>query len=262
MIGFALGAAPTLALSQADSPWSDPQRLERFLEEARIVERKKVETGVTGSVRVTLELDGERQQAIMKKIDEPDDSWRHEVAAYELDRLLGLGLVPPTVKRRDRGRAGCLQLWVNGTTLEARSEPPDLEMWRQQVSAMWLFDYLTANNDRHLNNALVSPEYRLMLIDNSRAFGTYGTPIREMDEEGGATRAMFWRIDFDPDLERYPTIYGSDLVERLRSLTDERLENAIGSYIGRRECRRLLERRDTVQEKIEARQVPPQEESR
>ena len=31
------------------------------------------------------------------------DSWKSEVAAYELDKLLGLGLVPPTVERKGRG---------------------------------------------------------------------------------------------------------------------------------------------------------------
>ena len=41
-----------------------------------------------------------------------EDNWRFEVAAYRIDRLIGLGLVPATIEREYRGRAGSLQWWV------------------------------------------------------------------------------------------------------------------------------------------------------
>ncbi|MGH9333618.1 MAG: hypothetical protein ACRD21_07705, partial [Vicinamibacteria bacterium] len=151
------------------SKWPDGEEIERFLREAKITERKKIGEGITNPEKVTLELDGVVRNAIFKKVDKDHDSWRSEVAAYELDKVLGLGMVPPTVPRSIKGRKGCLQLWVTGTTMSKfEGDFPDLERWREQVSVMWLFDDLIANIDRHLNNAMVSPDFRLMLIDNSK----------------------------------------------------------------------------------------------
>jgi hypothetical protein len=252
-VGLTLTAAPLPGQGQNETGWPAAGHLEEFLREAKIVGRAQVGTGYTNPVK----LEGERHQAILKKIDMPDDSWRHEVAAYELDKLLGLGMVPPTVKRKDKGRLGCLQLWVEGAPMERLvGAPPDLDVWRQQVSAMWLFDYLTANNDRHVNNALASPEYRLLMIDNSRAFGVSGIPLRAMNEGGGATRALFWRIDFDPDLELYPTSYRSELVDRVRSLSEVELKATLGTYIDKPVRRQILERRDSILETIEEMRDP------
>jgi len=69
------------------------------------------------------------------------DSWRHEVAAYELDKLLGLGLVPPTVERRIARQAGSLQMWVEGATTEDDRKQegraaPDAEAWNARIDRM------------------------------------------------------------------------------------------------------------------------------
>ena len=251
VVGWTMATASLHGQEPGRRAWPDANRIEEFLARAEIVSRTRMTEGVTNSERVTLALDGETHEAVLKKIDQPDDSWRHEVAAYELDKLLGLGMVPPTVRRKDKGRAGGLQLWVEGKTLDALPEDlPDLAGWRQQVSAMWLFDYLTANNDRHANNVLASPEGRLLMIDNSRSFPLSGSPLRTMDEQGGATRALFWRTEFDPELAVYPTTYSAALVARLRSLTDEILKISLGSYLDKAERRRLLARRDTVLQAI------------
>ena len=247
LVGLALAASTSWGQQPGQRPWPESDRFEEFLAQSEIVARASLVTGVTEAARVTLQLGGERHDAILKKIDDPDDSWRHEVAAYELDKLLGLGMVPPTVQRKDKGRLGCLQLWVEGETLDKLAEPPaNLEKWRRQVSAMWLFDYLTANNDRHANNVLASPDHRLLMIDNSRAFAQFGTPLRTMTQTGGATRALFWITDFDPDLEHYETSYAPELVERLRALTNDGLKSALGSFVDKSERNRLLARRETI----------------
>ncbi len=251
LVGLALAAGASWAQELGQRPWPESDRLEEFLVQGEIVARARLVTGVTESTKVTLQLGDERHEAIFKKIDEPNDSWRHEVAAYELDKLLGLGMVPPTVRRKDKGKLGCLQLWVEGVTLDQLDQPPpDLEGWRRQVSAMWLFDYLTANNDRHANNVLASPDYRLLMIDNSRAFAQFSTPLRTMTQTGGATRALFWISDFDPDLSHYETSYSPELVERLRALNDDELKSALGSFVDRSERSRLLARRDTILQTI------------
>ncbi|MEJ2086398.1 MAG: hypothetical protein P8Y44_12090, partial [Acidobacteriota bacterium] len=123
--------------------------------------------------------------------------------------------------------------------------------WRRQVSAMWLFDYLTANADRHINNALVTAGPRLVLIDNSRAFKTFDGVVAGIDEARGGTRARFWITEYDENRERFDTRYADDLIENLQALDKETLKRAIGKYIDGNERRALLERRDRILQQIE-----------
>lgn len=238
--------------------WPDRDELEYFLREAKVTERKKIGKGVTNPDKVTLELDGVVRHAIFKKVDKKHDSWRYEVAAYELDKLLGLGMVPPTVKRGVGGRKGCLQLWVTGTVMvEYEEEIPDMERWRQQVSVMWLFDDLIANIDRHLNNAMISPDHRLMLIDNSKTFRYEKKLLNDLNATGTGTHARFWGVDYDADRERYPTQYPPELIERLRSLEDKELKNAIKKFVWGQN-RKLVEKRlDMILERIDSMEAIP-----
>src|SRR3972149_10988561 len=113
-----LGLVPSVATSQALTPlWPNAEEIEGFLKNADIVDRIPLGTGITKPEKVTLELNGETGYAGFKKVDKDDENWRYEVAAYELDKLLGLGMVPPTVERSVGGRKGCRQLWCTGVTL-------------------------------------------------------------------------------------------------------------------------------------------------
>ena len=112
--------------------------VEQFLKKARFVAREPLGSGVTGSLKVTLELDGKSQFAVLKTVDQKrpgaqlnakgeieidfQDSWRTEVAAYELDKLLGLGMVPATIERTSpyENKPASLQLWVEASMSEAK----------------------------------------------------------------------------------------------------------------------------------------------
>jgi hypothetical protein len=232
--------------------WPDREWIERFLREGKITERKKIGEGITNPEKVTLELDGQQMNAILKKVDKDHDSWRAEVAAYELDKLLGLGMVPPTVPRSVGGRKGCLQLWVTGVTMSKfEGKFPDMQAWRDQVSIMWLFDDLIANIDRHLNNAMVSPDYQLILIDNSKTFRYQKTLLNDLNGVGTGTHAKFWGVEYDGDREKYETRYSRALVERLRSLTKKEIEGAIKSYVWGQNRRLVVERRDLILSRID-----------
>ena len=107
------------------------------------------------------------------------DSYKHEIAAYELDKLLGTGLVPPTVERTFGGRKGSLQLWVEGAMTEAdrkkkKVTPPDPQAWNEQMYKVRLLHQLTDNTDfRNINNVLSDPSFRVYAVDFSRAFTIY-----------------------------------------------------------------------------------------
>lgn len=250
-------AAALVSAQPADEPgpkrWPNHEELEYFLKKAKVIERKKLGKGITNPDKVTLELDGVVRHAIYKRIDKQHDSWRNEVGAYELDKLLGLGMVPPTVKRSIGGRRGCLQLWVTGTVMfEYDGEFPDMDRWREQVSVMWLFDDLIANIDRHLNNAMVSPDHRLMLIDNSKTFRYEKKLINDLNATGTGTHARFWGVDYDENRERYNTRYPPELVERLRALSEDDLKRAIKKVIWGQNRKLVAKRLELILERIES----------
>jgi hypothetical protein len=164
---------------------------EEFLRTAKVVDRARIGGGITHPDRLTL-TDGTRtHHAIWKTIDEHRmglrqleggvefdfrDSWRHEVAVYELDKLLGLRLVPPTVERRIGGQSGSLQMWVDGAMTEGSRRKsglaaPDAEAWNAQMHRVRLFHELAYNTDyRNPENVLVDPAFRIYAVDFSRAF--------------------------------------------------------------------------------------------
>jgi hypothetical protein len=252
LVSVPLAALPSRA--QDDPPWPDREEIETFLRKAKITEREEVGTGVTKPERVTLERDGVVRHACFKKIDaKQHDSWRAEIAAYELDKLLGLGMVPPTVERTIGGRKGSLQLWVGGTTMEAyEGDLPDIEGWRDQVSLMWLFDDLIANCDRHLNNGIVSPNQRLILIDNSRTFRNDEHLRNDLNRRGTGTHARYWGVEYDDGREQYPTRYPPWLVERLRSVSDKEIKKAIKRYVWGWRANLVVKRRQLILERMES----------
>lgn len=103
------------------------------------------------------------------------ESYQSEIAAYELDKLLGLEMVPVTVEKRVQGELVSAQLWVEGCTSlkKLKDVPnPDVSGWNRQVYRQRVFDNLIANIDRNEGNLLVArdPNWTLILVDHSRAF--------------------------------------------------------------------------------------------
>lgn len=176
---------PALALEGAAA--------ERFLIDAEVIDLAEYDTkGITEPRKAKLS-DGERAlYAVFKDIDEyepksktPDgrvflglsDSFKHEIASYELDKILGLGIVPPTVGRTIDGTDGSLQLWVDGSMREwerkkvKKLTPPDMVRWNNQVSTIKVYLQLIWDTDfNNLSNLLVDESWKLWKIDSSRAF--------------------------------------------------------------------------------------------
>jgi len=259
LLALALGLLPSSLAAQSLPPlWPNAEEIEEFLREAEAVDRVKLGTGITNPEKVTLERNGKTGYAVFKRIDKDSDNWRCEVAAYELDKVLGLGMVPPTVERRIGGRKGALQHWVKGTTMnDFEGTPEEMEIWREQVSVMWLFDDLIANIDRHLNNAMVSPDDRLILIDNSKTFRSYRDLLNDLDANGTGTHARFWGVAYDQDRVRYPTHYPREFVERFRSVSEDEIKKAIKRYIWGYDQKLVLKRREIILSRLEEMEVVP-----
>jgi hypothetical protein len=248
---------PAPARGQAQAPVPPPPPLveglplageeaEAFLRTAHVVARTPIGTGITRPDRVTL-TDGTRtHRAVWKTIHERRmglqrieggglefdfrDSWKSEVAAYELDKLLGLGLVPPTVERRIAGRTGSAQMWVEGALTEDDRkrkglEAPDADAWNAQMHKVRLLHQLTYNTDyRNIRNVLVDAKFRVYAVDSSRAF----------------------RIQEDlltpEDLVRF----SRTVLDRLAALDRPTLEARLGAWLDGRQIDGLLARRDRI----------------
>jgi hypothetical protein len=202
--------------------------------------------GVTLPQKLTLALDGTTRFGAFKSIDlsKPiqtfdrgiievsfQDSWRTEVAAYELDKMIGLGMVLATVERTYRGRKGSTQLWVDsmmmeGERLEKKIQPPNPAKWNQIGQKGKLFDALIYNTDRNLGNLLITKDWDIILIDHSRSF----RPFKELQ---------------DP---RILTRFSKSLLEGIQRLNEKDLKEKIGKYISMDQIRGLLARRDRILE--------------
>jgi hypothetical protein len=108
------------------------------------------------------------------------EAYKSEIAAYKLDRILGLDMVPPTIERRVGSDLASLQLWVENCRLlkdvDQRKCPRPMS-WAKQVCRQRTFDNLIANIDRNAGNLLVDQDWNLILIDHSRAFASNTMPF-------------------------------------------------------------------------------------
>ena len=126
------------------------------------------------------------------------DCFEYKIAAYELDKLLGLGIVPPAIRRRIGRDVGSLSLWVEGAMTEwerlnvRKIHPPDRADWNEQMFTIRLFLQLIYDTDyTNISNLLVTPDWKIYKIDASRAFRNHN----ELRREGSLER---FHVGFSP----------------------------------------------------------------
>jgi len=160
---------------------------EEYLKTAPIDRVTSVPIGVTHPKRAFFAPGGLVESVVVKHLPMGQrggfwESYKSEIAAYEMDRLLDLGMVPVTVERRVEGDLASIQLWVKGTRLLKdvdQSKCPRPIEWAKQACRQRVFDNLIANIDRNAGNLLVDDQWNLILIDHSRAFASDKMPFEK-----------------------------------------------------------------------------------
>lgn len=243
-------AAPSVIRSSA--PALTDAQMEQFLAKARILKTRGTGVGVTDSLRATLSDGRLTHDAHIQTVDESRrefrgthgvefdfrDSWISNVAAYKLDRLIGLNMVPVSVTRSYRSRRAAITWWVDsvmmdeGTRLKKNlTPPPDKALyWTEQLQLMRIFDQLIYNTDRNMGNILIGEDWRVWAIDHTRAFRKH-TTLRSPGQVVRCDRAVF---------------------ERLKALDHQTLSRELGRLLDGGQLRAILARRDAIVERLES----------
>jgi hypothetical protein len=187
------------AYSQVAAPAPEPalsvDQIKTFLKNAKVIRTRGTQKGVTAPKRLTLSDGSITHDAVFQAIDDHQmvaslagggrqaqtelnfvDSYKYNIAAYEVARLLELDhMMPVYVERRWNGQIGSISWFV--PTLMDESErhkkkiqPPRPSEWNEQMYRMRVFSALLRDTDRNLTNVLVTHDWKVMMIDFSRAF--------------------------------------------------------------------------------------------
>ena len=182
-----LGTAERQALSHipADFPLDATQRA--LLDRGLITLEEIQKGGVNQSMRIVFD-DGGR--AIIKPESGATSTmyekflegpkYSREVGTYVTDRHLDFNMVPATavMDHPELGRSS-VQAWSESKPFKGGGEA--FSAIDQQKAAV--LDYVTGNLDRHMGNALQSPDGRLILIDHGESFPTKGATNVHMTNE-------------------------------------------------------------------------------
>jgi len=221
------------------------EQMEEFLKVAKIVKMKDITTGVTNSRRASLVEGTMEHDAHVQSIDEAKavfqgdrgtemnfrDTWRYNVAAYRLARILGIGdMVPPSIERSVSGNSSAVTWWIDNSMMEIdrrkkHLDAPDMDAWNREMYVVRVFDKLIYNTDRNLQNLLIDPQFRIWMIDHTRAFRMQ-TTLKEKRDLVRCDRA---------------------LLVNLRKLSEKDLQ-PLKRYITDAEIKGLLARRDKIVE--------------
>jgi hypothetical protein len=169
-----------------------------------------------------------------------------EVGAYRLDRLLGLDIVPITIRRKlsPDGPDGSLQYFVKNCVTGCKLDPE-----KQKKSAeLLLFDFFSKNIDRDPKNYLLHPQLnKIIAIDNGWALrgNNVFAKIKALfvDKRSEEEKNLIFPADTFPS---------PDLIERLRRLRPEHINTALSGVVNATGINKLIKRKEKLLRALDA----------
>ena len=231
--------------AQATNPLLSPEAMEEFLLNADLSDFRDVGEGVTGTQRAVASDGRFTHDVHIQTVDirraalavgggrverNFRDSFSYNIAAYRLAVLLGMDNVPMSVARSVRSERAAVTWWVDDVAMTERERAaqrtygPNPARTVEQFYAMYVFDELIQNRDRNQGNMLWTSEWKLWLIDHTRAF----RPQVEIGQPARLTRIS------------------GRLLGNLRRLSPDALEAAMGDHLTGSQRSRVLQRRDLL----------------
>jgi hypothetical protein len=232
---FPQAHAPQAAPTASARTWVGRERLiEEHLKNAEVTSLEDIGTGVTRPRLAHLKPADPFGGLVWKMLPPGKrrgywESYKSEIAAYELDKLLNMKVVPPAVERRIDGELGAAVMWLEGlrSVKEMGGKMPSGSAWGRPIRQMLMFDNLIGNADRNAGNILIGQPGEMILIDHSRAFITDKNLPQKIE-----------RVD-------------AELWERMKTLTRADLNGALGSWMDEDAIGAVVERRDRMVAAVE-----------
>ncbi len=233
--------------SAADEPALTKEQIKNFLLTAKVVDSKPAGKGITNTWRLTLTDGTVTHDAHFQSIDEHKatmqlasgtelgfvDSYKYNIAAYQLAELLGLDdMVPVYVERKWKGDAGSFGWWLpvmmdEAARVKQKVEVPDPEAWDRQMYKIRVLDSLVYDSDPNLTNVLIGKDWTIYRIDFTRAF--------RLHKDLKDPNANLVRCD-------------RQLLEKLKALDANALAERTKHYLTKDELKAVMTRRDKIVE--------------
>jgi hypothetical protein len=251
-IGVAVLALGAWLPAAGQDPGADPAAWSRevkedFLRTAEIINTKVIAEGTTRSERATLSDARGTHDAHIQKVDVSAakfegvggqwelnfrDTWKFNLAAYIMNRLLGMDMIPPTVERKVGKRPAAVTWWIDDVLMDEKERlergvlPPvgHRDRWNRQIHIIDVFDQLIANKDRNIENIIITRSWDVWIIDHTRTFRAH-KQLLNPENLTRCDRAM---------------------LEAMRRLDKRTLVERLGAYLTNMEIDGLLARRDRI----------------
>lgn len=222
------------------------ESIEKYLKKAKVVSIETDRGRRTESWEINLD-DGKIQGKGFFKLanrERPNlsggDSYKYVLASYELDKMLGLNLVPPTVERKIDNKRGSLMLFLESPVINEKERrqknlvPPDPLSFKKAMCDLTVFEHLiffqSLCSQRDLENILIQTDknWKVWLIDLSEAF------------EPAPRLILGCEI----------TECSDDLFHKIENLSEKKLKVWLGKYLGDDEITALLIRKNLIVKRI------------
>lgn len=229
----------------ADDTTLTKEQIKEFLLTAKIVNSKESSKGITHPSRLTLSDGKVTHDASFQRIDEHKstaqmaggrtelnfvDSYKYNIAAYQLAELLGVDdMLPVYVERKWKGDSGSLSWWLpvkmdEEERVKQKITAPDVDAWNNQMYRIRVFDQLVYDTDPNLTNVLIGEDWKIWRIDFTRAFRL----SKDLQDPNDLVRC------------------DRQLLEKLKALDGNQLAEKTKHYLNKDEVKAVMARRDKI----------------
>jgi hypothetical protein len=244
IVAVVVGLTCTGFVPASDEPTLSKEQIRQFLLTAKVVKSEHTQKGITDPWRLTLTDGTLTHDASFQAIDEHTvrkqlargtelnfvDSYKYNIAAYQLAELLGLDdMLPVYVERKWKGDAGSLSWWlpVKMDEVERHKQnltAPDADAWNNQMYKVRVFDQLTGDTDVNLTNVLIGEDWKIWRVDFTRAFRLH-KDLKDPKDLVRCDRQLF---------DKLKTLDGNELAARTKG------------YLTKDEIKAVMARRDKI----------------
>ena len=197
-----MGLLSARIVAAGDEPALTKDQIKQFLLTAKVIKSAPAHKGITNTLRLTLTDGTITHDAHFQPIDEHEamkemasgrmemnfvDSYKYNIAGYQLAEMLGLDdMVPVYVERKWNGQKGSFGWWLpvkmdEADRVKQKIPVPDTDSWNKQMYKVRVLDQLVYDTDANLTNVQIGEDWKIYRIDFSRGFRGFKTLQSEND---------------------------------------------------------------------------------